>query len=53
MYVDFEWLHPTNFKFMSNLLINVMNNLAELLTDFSLNMNTNILREQLKDFVGK
>jgi hypothetical protein len=35
MCVNFEWLHPTKFKLISNLTKNVMNKIAELLTDFT------------------
>ena len=41
------------FKFISNLLGSAMNKLAELLTDFSLNMDKKCLQEQLIDFDGK
>ncbi|XP_025406711.1 uncharacterized protein LOC112680736 [Sipha flava] len=53
MYVDFEWLHPTNFKLISNLPENSMNKIAELLTDFSPNIDKQILQDQLIDFAGK
>ncbi|KAL4096756.1 hypothetical protein QTP88_021647 [Uroleucon formosanum] len=43
MYIDFEWLHPTNFKLINNLPENVMNKIAELLTDFSPNIDKKIL----------
>jgi len=53
MYIDFEWLHPTNFKLIKNLPENAMNKIAELLTDFSPNIDKKILQEQLIDFAGK
>jgi len=53
MYIDFEWLHPTNFKLIKNLPENAMNKIAELLTDFSPNIDKKILQEQLIDFTGK
>ncbi|KAL4141852.1 hypothetical protein QTP88_004408 [Uroleucon formosanum] len=53
MYIDFEWLHPTNFKLINNLPENAMNKIAELLTDFSPNIDKKILQEQLIDFAGK
>lgn len=53
MYVDFEWLHSTNFKLISNLPENAMNKIAELLTDFSPNIDKKILQDQLIDFAGK
>jgi len=32
IYLNFEWLHQTNFKFISNLPESTMNKLAEILT---------------------
>lgn len=42
MYVNFEWLHPTNFKCMLNFPKSAMNTLAKFLMDFSPNMDKNI-----------
>lgn len=53
MYIDFEWLYPTNFKLIKNLPENAMNKIADLLTDFSPSIDKKILQEQLIDFAGK
>jgi len=52
-YLDFEWLHLTYFKFMTNLRESAMNTLVELLTDCSPNMDKKMLQEHLIDFARK
>lgn len=43
MYLDFEWLHLTNYKFTTNLPESTMNKLSELLIEFSLNIGEKCL----------
>jgi len=53
MYVDFEWLHLTNFKLISNLPENTMDKIAELLTDFSPNINKKNITRTINRFCRK
>lgn len=46
MYLDFDRLHLTYFKFMTNLRENAMNKLVDLLTDCSPNMDKKVLKKQ-------
>jgi hypothetical protein len=50
MYIDFEWLYTTNLKLIKKIPENAMNKIAELLTDFSPNIDKKILQEQIIDF---
>jgi len=53
MYVEFEWLHPINFKLISNLPENAMNKLAELLTDFFPKINKKNITRTINRFCRK